>query len=147
MNKSFSAGNECSKVLKNLNQLEDVIPSDFLAFVDLMVSFRNVLDSCLGSQLDPYYKDRICDFSTKLDIVKEKFGMTESNKLHTLRVHVSEFCDETKESLGKYSEQELENTHSAYEAVWERYKVKYIKNSNYASRQHQAIMCFNSYNI
>lgn len=73
--------------------------------------------------------------------------MSESNKLHIMRLHVSEFCSETGESLGKYSEQELENTHSAYEAVWERYKVKDITNSNYASRQHKAIMCFNSYNV
>ena len=118
-----------------------------MEYVDLIKYFNNVLESCLGLNLDPFYQTVISDFSRTLDTVKNKFQMSESNKLHILRVHVGEFCSETGEALGKYSEQELENTHSDYEFVWSRYKVKDVKHSSYLSRQHRAIMCFNSYNI
>ena len=127
--------------------IEDVIPAQFIPYIDLMKSFKDVLDSCLGFKLDPFYQDRVENFGKRLDQVKKEFGMSESNKLHIVRVHISEFCSEKNESLGKYSEQEVENTHSAYEAVWARYWIKDINHAQYSTRQHQAIMCFNSYNI
>ena len=49
-------GNDCSKVLRNLDNLEEVSPSKFSLFMATFRAFRDVVDTCFGFTLDPFYK-------------------------------------------------------------------------------------------
>ena len=48
-------GNDCNKVLRNLDSLGTVIAPNLLVFLETLESFRDVVDSCFGFLLDPYY--------------------------------------------------------------------------------------------
>ena len=48
-------GNDCSKVLRYLSYLADIIPLEFAPFLDTMKAFKDVIDCCFGYSLDPTY--------------------------------------------------------------------------------------------
>ena len=140
-------GNECSKVLKNLPSLEEVIPADFSVFLEAFKCFRDVVDSCFGYLLDPYYKQVLAKFKTQMKKLQEKFNVSIPNKIHVMLVHVDEFCSLVGRGLGEFSEQETENAHSAYDDIWDRYKVKDDKSEIYHKQFFKSVMNFNCNNM
>ena len=117
-------GNECNKVLQNLESLADVLPSQFSAFLFTLESFRDVTISCFGFVLDPYFKDVLSRFKQNFLLLQKKFQVSVTNKIHIIFTHVEEFCDLTGKALGEFSEQETENAHTVFDDTWSRYKVK-----------------------
>ena len=66
-------GNECNKVLANLDSLAEVLPSQFSAFMDTLLSFKEVVSSCFGFLLDPYFKDVLSRFRQHLKVLNRDF--------------------------------------------------------------------------
>ena len=117
-------GNECSKVLNNLQSLADIIPAEFVAFYDCLKSLCDIVDGCFGCHsLDPCYSDLIQKFQSDFTNLQNAFCVSETVKVHIICEHVKEYLDMEGKPLGKLSEQELENSHSAFTKVWSRYKV------------------------
>ena len=56
-------GNECDSLVKHLDYLESHLPQHLNGFLLAFKAFRALEDSCFGSILDPYYRDRIQDFA------------------------------------------------------------------------------------
>ena len=75
------------------------------------------MDSAFGFTLDPFYLNVIEDFRSSFNLLRDKFGVCESNKLHIIFNHVPQFISMTGKPLGQFSEQELENSHSAFESI------------------------------
>ena len=140
-------GNGCSKVLKNLDLLEEIIPPQFLPFLQCLKNFRDTLDSCFGYSLDPYYKDVIERFKSSFNQLREAFGCSETNKLHIIFNHVEDFIEEVGRPLGEYSEQELESSHSKFAQIWSRFKVKQLKSAAFPPHYLKAVLTFNALHI
>lgn len=140
-------GNGCSKVLKNLDLLGEIIPSQFLPFLQCLENFRDTMDSCFGYSLDPYYKDVIGRFKSSFDSLREMFGCSETNKLHIIFNHVEDFIEEVGRPLGEYSEQELESSHSKFAQIWSRFKVKQLTSEHFPPSYLKAVLTFNSLHI
>ena len=60
---------------------------------------------------------------------------------------VEEFCDMTGRGLGEFSEQETENSHSAFDTILDRYRVKDTRSPVYHKQYFKAVMNFNSNNV
>ena len=140
-------GNGCTKILKNLHSLEEVLPSEFLPFLHCLENFRDTLDSCFGYTLDPFYKDVITRFRSSFNHLRDQFGCSETNKLHIIFNHVADFIEEVGKPLGEFSEQELESAHSEFAKIWARYKVKQLKSKFFAPNYLRAVLTFNSLHI
>ena len=52
-------GANCNKMPKKLDKLEQDVPSSLVSFVETLKCFRNVVDSCFGSDLKEGYKEQI----------------------------------------------------------------------------------------
>ena len=140
-------GNESSKVLKNLDLLGDIIPPAYISFLDCLYGLRNIIDSTFGFTLDPYYEDVIQNFTQSFEKLRLEFGVSETTKLHIIFNHVAQFILLTGKPLGEFSEQELENSHSAFEHIWDRYRVKDVSSQTYLSNYYRAVLNFNANNI
>ena len=140
-------GNESSKVLRSLDLLAQVLPTSFSPFLDCLCGLRDTVDSTFGFTLDPFYTDVINRFKVSFENLSEKFGVSESIKLHMIFTHVPQFIEMTGKPLGEFSEQELENSHSAFDHIWARYKVKDTTNPTYTSNYLRAVLNFNANNI
>ena len=119
-------GNNCSKVLKNLDSLEEKIPTSFTTFMATLRAFRDVVNSTFGFCLDPSYKDVCSKFSSIYRKLQEEFNLSMTNKIHIIVAHVAEFCELVGRGLGEFSEQETENSHSAFDSLLDRYRVRDI---------------------
>ena len=140
-------GNDCNKVLKNLESLEEVIPATFSSFLETLKAFRDVVDSCFGFLLDPYYKQVLSRFRSQFKRLQEEFNVSTTNKIHIICFHVEEFCDLVGRGLGEFSEQETENAHSAFDSMFDRYRVKDIKSPVYMQQYFRAVMNLNTNNL
>ena len=55
-------GNECKRLLKNLSYLDENLPQHLDEYRVALEKFNDLETSCFGSDLDPFYEDRIADF-------------------------------------------------------------------------------------
>ena len=140
-------GNECNKVLANLDSLAEVLPSQFSAFMDTLLSFKEVVSSCFGFLLDPYFKDVLSRFRQYFKVLNRDFQVSITNKIHIISTHVEQFCELTGKGLAEFSEQETENAHTVFDDTWTRYKVKDSSSSVYHQQYFKATMDFNSKNV
>ena len=140
-------GNEASKVLKNLHSLEEILPAIYSPFLDCLVGLRDTIDSTFGFTLDPNYQEVIDRFKKSFDNLRSMFGVSVTTKLHIIFTHVSQFIELTGKPLGEFSEQELENSHSAFESLWNRYRVKKTNCEMYSVNYLRAVLNFNALNI
>ena len=88
-------GNECNKVLKNLDSLADVIPPHLSVFLDALKCFRDVVESCFGFVLDPNFKQALERFRAQMKFLKDQFKVFMTNKMHIICIHVEEFWTDT----------------------------------------------------
>ena len=135
-------GNEVSKILSLLEDLQQDVPYEFQDFVNCMLAFRNVVRYVLqSSAVETNYKEHIRHFGMTLDILKTTFKVSETPKFHVLREHVAQFIDVVQRPLTLFSEQELESSHYRFWDIWdERYKIKNTNDPKYASLLKKAVI-------
>ena len=137
-------GGQCSKVLNNLDDLEDFLPRNLNLFVQCLRCLRDTVDSCFSYSLDPSYREVISRFRLSFEQLREQFGVSETNKLHMIFEHVPEFIDRVGKGLGEYSEQELENAHSEWDVIWGRYLVKDFESPMFLINYRKSVLTFNA---
>ena len=140
-------GNECSKVLESLESLAEVLPPQFSTFLVTLQSFRDVVISCFGFLLDPYYKAVLAKFRDSYKGLRRDYNISVTNKIHIISAHVEQFCELTGKGLGEFSEQETENAHTMFDVTWSRCKVKDSCSTVYHQQYFKALMDFNSKNV
>ena len=118
-----------------------------MIILDCLYGLRDTIDSTFGFTLDPYYEEVIDKFKLSFDVLRARFGVSETTKLHIIFTHMKQFIQMTGKPIGQFSEQELENFHSAFEHIWSRYRVKDTTSSVYMANYSRAVLNFNSNNI
>ena len=117
------AGNECRKLLKNVDALERLAQqhSFFPAvpFIDTLRKFNGVVHACFGNTLDYSYAEKIEQFRVSYLQLQ---GTTITPKVHAVIHHVPQFIQRRNSSLGIYSEQATEALHHLFRNNWQRYK-------------------------
>lgn len=116
------AGNECHKLLQNLDILqrmaEKACAYQAFGFIETLRHFKEVVTSCFGTTLQENYKETIQKFKTSFLFLP----ISVTPKVHAVFYHVSEFVEKHQTSLGIFSEQATEAMHSRFKVHWERYK-------------------------
>ena len=127
-------GNECSRLLTYLDELDSVVPGHLRQFVKVLERFQLVVNSCFRYTVLPSYKDDIRKMRSAYRVLEEHFGISISNKLHIVFSHVETFLDLTGKGLGEFGEQSLETSHSAFAKVWRLFWVKDTDSDRYLER-------------
>ena len=136
-------GNDCRKILKNVDKLEERCPPEFNQYVKAFRRFNNVVEICYGYSLAENYKDIIQIFKT--DFLKLKISITP--KVHAVMYHTAEFCDIVGTGLGPYSEQTSESLHQEFKKCWKNCFVKSNDHTTYPEHLLDAVRTFNSMSI
>ena len=138
-------GNDCMKMLKNIDKLQQMAPIQIQRFVHLLRIFYKIVESCFGMDLDPDYKVYIKNFKQ----VYSDLHIKVTPKVHILTEHIPDFCEKNNRSLGWFSEQALESTHHDFHVnTWKKQSYKRnLGHSNYASKLKDAVVSYNSKNI
>ena len=124
-------GNDCSKVLRNLDQLEEVLPIHLSTLMATFRAVRNVVDSCFGLSHVPYYKEVCEKFKYQYKELQVKFNLHIPKKFQVITVHMAEFCQNVGRGLGEFSEQETKNTSLYLDSLLGRYRVKDVSSNVY----------------
>ena len=113
------AGNECRRLLKNVDRLEALSPqADCVKFVTAFRSFDAVVSSCYGENLEEDFLQKIKTFSN--DYLKLKINVTP--KVHV----VGEFCTLMGLGLSPWSEQTGESLHHDFNETWKKFKINNV---------------------
>ena len=125
----------------------EILPQEFALFLDTLSAFKDVVDSCFGYVLDPFYKQVLAKFRGSLTKLADVFNVSFTNKLHVICVHLEEFFDLVGNGLAMYSEQETENSHSDFDSLFDRYRVKDVESKMFGVQYLMAVMNYNANNV
>ena len=100
------AGNECRRLLKNLDKLAEKVPEELTPFVTCLSDLNNIVASCfsvLGPEGTEYINHLEAFYKSAVDLADVSFTPT----LHAIVEHVRDFFEihGTEFGLGLYTEQ------------------------------------------
>ena len=115
-------GDQCRKLLRNIDKLEDLLNADDTAVPEQQKAFSPLRDfervrqGCFGNELHYDYKQSINSFETSY----LSLGIPVTSKVHAVFDHISQFMDNQANSeeqlgLGYRSEQASEAVHTYFQ--------------------------------
>ena len=108
-------GNACFKVMNNVGKLEDLVKyedEDMMPFVDVIWKTK-LLDEILNiTDLEDEFEEVIEAFSESYKVIHDNFQVSETNKVHIIASHISDYLKSTKTTLRKTKDQTTDCTHS-----------------------------------
>lgn len=136
-------GNECNRLLTNLDMLSNMIPDNLMPFHQCFVAFRDAMEACFHSTLDETYQQKITHFAAYY----RALNISTTSKVHIMIRHVPEFIREHGKPLGQFSEQVVESCHAKFDKLFNSYRIKDTNHPNYLNKLYRAIMHFNAYHL
>lgn len=136
-------GNECRKLLRNIDSLWTICPEKYCGFAQALEDFNEVVISCYGNVLIPDFEEIICKFKNSYF----QLGISVTPKVHAVIYHIPEFCKYAGMGLGPWSEQTSESLHHDFNMTWANYKVKDMDNPRYANELLRAVCMYNGKNF
>ena len=121
-NKDYN-GNNCNKLLKNIDKLRSVIPQDLETFVDVLEALMKVKEACFGAEADPEYKQIVKNFEAAWFEIYIEHDVWFTNKCHVIIDHVPQAIERTGRGLLGNSEQVVEASHAIFDRFWKKYLV------------------------
>lgn len=88
-------GNDCDKLLKNIDCLESMKCFELCKYVEVLRKLKKVVNGCFSVNLDPQYKEYIQ--SLKKSYLE--LGISITPKMHIIFEHISEFCDHSNQGI------------------------------------------------
>lgn len=143
---SVFEGNECRKLLKNIDILRQILDdSKKLAFgepyVNVFEAFKKVLDDLYSPQID------IISLHSQIVKFADAWiasGMSVTSKVHIVVTHLLDFVIlRGSKEIGRFCEQSHESAHAEFEKTWTKYKVKEVSNQHF---KHSLLKSVNDYN-
>ena len=98
--------------------------------------------------MDPNVIEIIKDLEKTVNILKDNFQVSITNKMHILVTHVPEYIQETRLSLGQTSDQLIEASHQHVNKRFQgsNYYVKNVENPLHGEKLLKGVNHINSYN-
>lgn len=135
-------GNACKILLNQLDKLRATPSLACLKYVQVLQDFKKVVQDCFGDTLNPTYITSIQKFGESYDAL----GIATTPKVHAVRFHIEEFCEQSGRGLGFFAEQSVESLHYDFEQIWKRYKVAKV-NKRFGDRLRRAVSEYNSLHL
>ena len=144
-------GNECTKILKNLSNLEQCLKESEHSklLLDTLKSLKQFFECCCGTSVTGDWRRSIQEVKSNWSLLHHNYKMTVPNKVHIITDHVEDYIDATGHGLGTTSDQIVEACHSQLNKrlVSSNYWVKELTSEIHGIKLFKAILHFNSYNI
>ena len=77
-----------------LAHLEELLPTFDIAteFTDSLRGLRFVCDTAIAKEVDqPTYREYLDNFSSRFEVLNEKYSLSETLKIHVIRYNLKEF--------------------------------------------------------
>ena len=105
--------------------------------------------SVSGITLDTNYKELIENFLQSFEELHEKFNESYTNKIHIIESHLEHYLNESKKSLGYYSDQMIEAMHAEADKILNNsgYKIKDLDSDICGEKLENFVHHLNSYNL
>ena len=132
-------GNDCRKLLRNVDKLRAICPLHCLDYVASFSAFNDVVESCFGNELLADFK-RCC---YRFEAMYKRLEIAITPKVHAIFFHVPDFCSLMNSSLGMFSEQTPESVHYDFQQHWLNFKVS-ERNPSFSSKFYQCVCMCNS---
>lgn len=132
------AGRHCREMLKKRSILKNNCERYFV----VLEALSEVVGACFGSGLEPNYRSKIDEFCAKWMNV----GLPATPKLHMVKFHIPEYCEEKQEGLARFSEQTTESIHQDFYVTWQNYKVPQ-SSQLYNAKLLNAVVAYNSSHV
>ena len=144
-------GNELNKIMKKIHILEKHVglPEDLLPFTLCFRDLRSLIKAVGTKKLNPNYSSFIQKFCSSYQYLHNHFGVSYTPKFHIIKSHLNYYLDNTKKSLGHYTDQLVEAMHQHLNRIMTRSKY-YVKDITSYTQGHQlleAVHHANSYNL
>ena len=135
-------GNDCLKILRNVDRLQQNYPLNIQKYVHILRILNKIVLACFGMDLDPHFKNYINEFKD----LYLTLGISVTPKVHVLIKHVPEFISKHGRSLGWFLEQALESTHHDFlRNCWGKQSYKRtIGHPEYAKNLKAAVVSYTS---
>ena len=141
-------GKEVSKLLRNLDLLDEVVKEKCKPFIAFLRAYAGVVKSQFHVDLIDSWQEETIIFGEKLAELQKAFpSVRMTPKWHIILNHVPEWIRRNNRGLGQVSEQEVEDTHSQFEKVWDKYRVKSVSNPAYLPNYFRAVTDNNTTNL
>ncbi len=117
-------GNKCRALLKKAVDLGKELPDKYRVYAVALHRFGKVVTACFSKELvkveGKTYEELIQEFHE----VFLACQINQTPKVHTVLVHVPEWCYRQQKGLGYASEQASESVHYDFRKKWEHFKVR-----------------------
>ena len=84
-------GNECNRVLKDVDSLEQELPHHLRSFATYLRSFAAVMASTFGLEPSPTWREDIDQMKNEFLNVQQQFQLRETPKVHIILQHIPDF--------------------------------------------------------
>ena len=88
-------GPSLKTALNNLEQLEQMIPTEGFPFIEYLQSIKEVHKMSISDKFDENYQVLIDEFKSKFDILYDKFKINMTLKVHVIVDHFGDYFKET----------------------------------------------------
>ena len=144
-------GNECSKILKNINLLKQclVMTEKTSDIVNTLEHVKSFISACCGTKPKDNWEETIDVLSEAWSDLHAKHTISITNKIHIIQSHVKDYISLTGKGLGKVCDQIVESCHSALNKrlVASGYHRKNLEGDSQGEMLFRGVLHFNSYNI
>ena len=143
----YSPGNQCRKLLKNIDLLN--IPEAFIEFKIVFQKIKDIHYLCNQELLSHDYQQVIDDFRSAWYKLTDEYDISTTPKIHIILNHLEDYFDLTDMTLRKVSDELCENMHQflGRRLLRSLYYVKDVRNPNHGPRLCRAVKHLNSYNL
>ena len=136
-----------------LDDLESDCPDICTPVVDLLRSFKPIVDGTFGHTLDEDYQEKIqmfrerfLDAQIKMETLNPTIKLNISWKIHAIVKHLPQFLSRVNCGMALYSEQCAESSHHAMKATLSRFSVG-EEHPDHGQRLLRAVVEFSSQRI
>ena len=142
-------GNECSTVLKHLDELEEMLSEDNRQHVTCLRALKELQLAVCRRSLAQNYKEKLGNFKKNFQKLREVSGISISLKLHYILDHLDDLFDLTGEGLGNVDDHVIECMHQYLNKRMQnsKYFVKDMASELHGEKKLKLLLHVNGYNI
>ena len=142
-------GNETSRVLNDLEDLEQELPKDKLQHVNCLKSLKVLQDAVCKTELDENYKVKISNFKDEYNKLREETEISITLKIHYIYDHLEDLLDMTGHGLNTVDDNTVECMHQHLNKRMQNshYYVKDLNSELHGEKKLNLLLHVNGYNI
>ena len=110
-------GPSIKQALKNLEDLEEILPKMASPFINYFMSISNLHKMCTEDKLNENFRETIQNFRECFEVVHELFDISETLRIHVILDHYSDYFEMMGENVKETNGEHHEALHHTLKAM------------------------------